>query len=187
MEEGIVSMLQARQLDLDSLSTEIPVMTPGYAGYCKESCMVCLESQGHSSGVTLSVDWGGDNENLTVRWVGSADSQMKAAHHEPTTATDAGACAIALLLVRELTDYTAVQQAAIGTTVDYFLARRPLDDTLVFNHAARLEASGIREEKGTNTVSARANRRLGRLKDDSLPALIVIVEFASPKSKMVRS
>ncbi len=162
-------------------------MTSAYAGYFKEACMVCFDSQGHPSGVRLSVDWGGNNEDVTVHWLGTVDDQMRAAHNETTRATDSGACAIALLLVRELTDYTAVRQASIGTTIDYFLAEQPLDDTLLFNHAARLEASGIREEKGSNTVSARAKRKLSRLKDDSLPALVVIVEFASPKSKMVQS
>ena len=182
-----MSINQTRAIDLDSLGSGIPALTPAYAGYFKEACMVCLDSQGHRTGVILYVDWGGNNEDVTVGWHGTVTGQMRAAHHETTTATDSGACAIALLLVRELTDYTAVQQAAIGTTVDYFLVRQPVDETLVFNHAARLEASGIREEKGSNTVSARVNSRLGRLKDDSLPALIVIVEFARPKSKMLQS
>ena len=178
--------LTTLQIDLDSLRTGIPALTPGYAAYFKEACMVCLDSQGHSSGVELSVDWLGHNEHRPIRWVGIVDGQMKAAHYETTRATESGACAISLLLVRELTDYTAVQQSAIGTTVDYYLARQPVDDALPFNHAARLESSGIREEKGGNTVSARVRDKTARLRQDSLPALIVIVEFASPKARMVQ-
>jgi len=180
-------MPQTRELDLDSLVTGIPAMTPACAGYFKEACMVCLDSQDHSSGVGLSVDWGGDNEDLTVRWLDTVDSQTRAAHRDLRKATDPAACAIALLLVRELTDYTAIEQAVIGTTVDYFLARQPLDDTLMFNCTARLEASGILKEKGSNTVEARVKEKLARLKHEGLPALIVIVEFANPKSKMVQS
>ena len=174
-------------LDLDSLAQQIPVIIPEAAGFYKHNCMICLDNQGHSSGVNLAVEREEGNTHLPVRWVGAIDAQMKRAYADLTKATEYAACTIALLLVRELTDLTAVEQASIGTTVDYFLAPQAADDTLIFNHVARLETSGILKEQGRNTVDRRTREKLDRLETDGLPAIITVVEFGSPKSKMVES
>jgi hypothetical protein len=184
-EEGTVSMAGTGLLDLDSLARGIPVINQDAAGFYKQNCMVCFQDQGHPSGVILSVDREGGSTSLGVHWRGSVNNQMRKAYGDLRKATEYAACAVALLLVRELTDFTAVEQAAIGTTVDYFLAPQVPDDTLIFNRAARLETSGILKEEGSNTVDRRAREKLQRLKPSSIPTVIAIVEFGSPKSKMV--
>ena len=174
-------------LDLDSLAQQIPVIIPEAAGFYKHNCMICFDNQGHSTGVGLSVEREQGNTQLPVRWVGTVDSQMRKAYADLKKATEFAGCAIGLLLVRELTELTAVEQASIGTTVDYWLAPQSTDDTLIFNHVARLETSGILEELGRNTVDRRAREKLDRLETPGLPAIITVVEFGSPKSKMVES
>lgn len=174
-------------LDLDSLAQGIPVICADAAGFYKHNCMICLHDQGHSTGVNLYVEREQGNTHLPVRWVGTVDSQMRKAYADLRKATEHAACAIGLLLVRELTDYTAVEQASIGTTVDYYLIPQVTDDILIFTHAARLETSGILKEEGSNTVDRRAREKLRRLKAHDLPAIITVVEFGSPKSKMVES
>ena len=58
---------------------------------------------------------------------------------------------------------------------------------LIFNRKARLEVSGILTENEQNTVDDRVRTKLRRLdKKDSLPALIVVVEFGQPWSKLVQ-
>lgn len=186
-EEGAVSMTGIGVLDLESLAQGIPVITQEAAGFYKQNCMICFDSQGHSSGVILSVDHREGHTSLGVHWLGNVNSQMRRVYGDPNKATEHAACAIALLLVRELTDFTGFEQAARGTTVDYFLVPQVRDDTLIFNYAARLECSGILKENPSNTVDGRARQKLQRLKPSSIAALITIVEFASPKSKMVEA
>jgi hypothetical protein len=173
-------------LNLDTLSTNIPVITNEGAGFYKENCMICLDNQGHISGVGLSVDYRGNNDRFDIVWTGHVTDPLKNAYRDLIRATDYGACAIALLLLRELTDYKAIEQAVIGTTVDYFLISDYGDDTLIFNHSARLEVSGILKESPMNTVRARISAKQRRLKPSTtLPALIIIVEFSNPKSAVV--
>lgn len=178
-------MTAASVLDLDSLAREIPVIFPEAAGFYKHNCMICFDNQGHSSGVSLAVEREEGNTHLPVLWAGAVDTHMKKAYADLRKATEYAACAIGLLLVRELTGFTAVEQAMIGTTVDYYLAQQVPDDTLIFNDAPRLETSGILQEEGTNTVDRRVREKLERLKVDALPAIIAVVEFGCPKSKMV--
>lgn len=177
-----------KTLDLDALSIDIPVITSDAAGFYIESCMVCIDNQGHMSGVELSVDDRGNNERFELMWAGNVTEQLRNSYRDLVRATDFGACAIALLLVGELTNYSVVKQAAIGTTVDYFLSSDYNDDTLIFNDSARLEVSGILSEKGRNTVRARIQSKLRRLQPSAiLPALIIVVEFSHPKSALVQS
>ena len=100
---------------------------------------------------------------------------------------DFGACAIALLLIPKLTDYRAIQQSALGTTIDYYLAPQDQNGDLIFNHAARLEVSGILKESETNTVENRIKSKLRRLKESRLPTYVIIVEFSQPWSQMVQT
>ena len=95
-----------------------------------------------------------------------------------------------MLLVREMTECTAVEQSVIGTAIDYWLSpQTQSDDDLIFNHAARLEVSGINCEDTSNTVERRIREKRDRLiehtgEGNSLPALIVVVEFNRPWSKI---
>jgi hypothetical protein len=81
----------------------------------------------------------------------------------------------------------AIEQSNIGTTIDYYLIRKTdyTDDTLIFNHSAYLEVSGIRRENEGNTVEDRIKDKERRLKKkEDLPAYISVVEFSRPWAKM---
>jgi hypothetical protein len=104
------------------------------------------------------------------------------------------ACAIALLIIPELTNLLAVEQSATGDGVDYYLSDPNSNDDLIFNHAAHLEVSGIFAETEANTVDRRIatkRRRIAKLAASStsdtteLPTYICIVEFSHPKTKVV--
>lgn len=176
-----------RNLDLDSLGQGIPVIPEEAAGFYKQNCLVCFHSQNHTSGVGLETHHGLAVENLEVQWTGELTDQILRSYKDENKTTDAGALAIALLLIREITNYTAIEQSNVGTTIDYYLAYKDQqDDTLIFNHAAYLEVSGIRAETSDNTVEGRINQKIRRLsKDQDVPALIVVVEFSKPWAKMV--
>lgn len=173
---------------LDSLSDNIPAIPQETAVYYKYACMVCLDNQNHKPGVVLEVAHGRNKDSFEIHWQDEVTPQLLRAYADLTKTTEVAACALALLLVRELTDFTAIEQATRGTTVDYYLIRKTQDATFIFNHAARLEASGILQEDHSNTVDSRIKSKLDRLKPDPrLPTLIVVVEFSNPWSKMVQA
>lgn len=179
-------MSQNHHLSLESLKDGIPVIPEEAAGFFKQNCMVCFHHTGHASGVNLTFDYDDDSAAVCVHWTGEITDQLLGAYRDHTRMTDFGACALALLLVRELTEYTAIEQAIIGTTVDYHLGSKNAEGDLIFNHVARLEVSGILKENEDNTVQARINRKLKRLKKDGdLPDLIAVVELGRPWPKMV--
>lgn len=177
-------------LVIESLADGIPAITASSIGFYKDNCMVCFNDQSHESGVQLRVVYNDDPDLLVaVRWDGDVTQQLIRAYGDKKKAADFAACAIALLLIRELTEFTAVEQSSIGTTVDYYLSRKDAlqDDTLIFNNTARLEVSGILQENSGNSVGSRFGRKIRRLKSEGdLSDFIIVVEFSDPWSKMVR-
>jgi hypothetical protein len=177
-----------QKLALESLSKRIPVIPDEAVGFYKQNCMVCFHRNGHKSGVRLTVGYNGDDFVFQIFWAGDVTDQLLNAYKEPNRCTDFAACAIALILVRELTEFTAIEQSCIGTTIDYYLTHQHQESDLIFNHAARLEVSGILTENPDNTVEDRINRKIHRLKSENdLPNLIAVVEFSRPWSKMVKT
>jgi hypothetical protein len=132
------------------------------------------------------VYWTGEVTDELMRQY--AGTSRKLNDYAPTTRTiDDAACAIALLLIRELTEYTAVSKARVGTTVDYYLIPKTQNTNLIFNEAeARLEVSGILSETKSNTVKARIKEKRERLTKNDMPTFIVIVEFSNPYAKVVK-
>jgi hypothetical protein len=187
-----------RQLTLESLVTGIPVIPEESAGFYRQNCMVCFDNQGHKSGVGLRFLYEdeGIDEAVEIHWSGDVTAQMRRAFGDLISATELAACAIALLLVREFTEFTAAERAKVGTAVDYYLLPQGSNDALIFNYTARLEVSGILKENSDtgNTVNRRIREKLERLAqfdlqnpEDKLPTFIIVVEFSNPLSRMVKT
>ena len=64
------------------------------------------------------------------------------------------------------------------------MSEKERNDDLIFNNTARLEMSGI-NAGDMQQVDARVKDKLDRLRDDPLPAYIVVVEHKAPLAKMV--
>ncbi len=179
-------MHSLQKLTLESLGERIPVIPEEAVGFYKQNCMVCFHQNGHESGVSLTVNYNSFNLVFEICWTGEVTGQLLRAYRETTRSTDYAACAIALILVREVTEFTAIEQSCIGTTIDYYLIPQRQESNLIFNHAARLEVSGILTENEDNTVEERIKQKIRRLKPvGDLPDLIAVVEFSKPWSKMV--
>lgn len=187
-----MSVLESSPCDtiyLDSLSKGIPVMRPKGAGHFIEACMVCMDSQGHSSNVKMGVKTDNTNTCFYVHWedIVTREHYMSYGGNNQRT-TELGATAIALILIREVTEFTAIQEASIGTTVDYFLTSKEIDDTYIFNNnQAYCEVRGIREEKKGNTINQAVKKKVDRLNvPEDLPTYVVVVEFSKPFSRVTR-
>ena len=183
----VVNESQLVVLDLDTLGSGIPVISPDAAGHYKEATMNCLEDQGHQSGVFLQAP-PGQGDGFNIQWSGMMTPQLRRNHRDLKKATDFAACALALLIVRETMEDEAVEQAAaLGSGVDYYLARKGQvqENDLIFNRTRKLEVSGILKARGSNTLQRRVQEKARRFVDDGLPTLIIVVEFSPPQVEVL--
>jgi len=177
-------------LNIESLREGIPFITEGWFCLYREKCAVAFSSQGHSSGVKMNIRVDGTNEAVTVLWDCEITQQLLDSHADSNKTTDDAACAIALLIIREFTEYTAYKTTDTnGERVDYYLTPKgeAQDDMLIFNNTSYLEVSGIRKQKGNNTVANRLNEKTKRAESSTIDTsssdvYICIVEFGQPFS-----
>ena len=165
-------------------SGEIPGLTTSGGGCLAETAGVCLESQGHESGVKLSVR-GHLSESIKLRWEPVTD-QMHRCWADDQEATEFGACGIAALLIHEFTDLTVTERSVKGTGFDYWLGTKSSEAPL-FQEKARLEVSGIRNGDDF-ALRRRVKEKTEQTKrsDGTLPAYIIVVEFSTPRSQTVK-
>jgi hypothetical protein len=181
-----MSSLPTKHLVLSSLNEGIPVIPKEAAGFYEQNCIVCFDDQGHSSGVNIIITCIDSSKiSFPVVWDGMVTKETKSAYADMVRTTEYAACSIALLTVRETTDYTAIEQAIRGTSIDYYLGHKSEVSDLIFNRVARLETSGILRESGSNTVRERLREKIRRLKP-GIPALIAVVEFSKPECQVVK-
>jgi hypothetical protein len=171
------------RLDLLGLGIGFPCITPAEGARLAEACAVCLEHCGHGLGVLLDVI-GDYRVAYELHWPEVHD-QMKRSLADLQEATERGACGVAILLIRELTEYHVVERARKGTGIDYWLAVRQ-DERLGL--AARLEVSGILpgDEK---LIEKRLKQKLDQTRRSDgtlLPAFVVVVQFSGPVAAVVK-
>lgn len=171
-------------LDLRDLESGIPALTQKVGGGLAEAAAVCLDKQGHHEPVTLSVRKI-DRPDYILRWLQATDG-MRRAHNDLERATELGACGIAILLVRDRTGLTAIEQSRKGTGFDYWLGQPGAEDQLVFQNAARLEVSGILS--GTDSqFASRVKQKLKQTEasdSSGFPAYACVVEFGKPQAEV---
>jgi hypothetical protein len=92
---------------------------------------------------------------------------------------------MAALLVAAHTELEVVERSRKGTGFDYWLGPKGENSDL-FQRTARMEVSGI-GSGGAGTVSAREKEKMKQtsVSDGALPAYIVIVEFGTPRARVV--
>ena len=172
------------EIILDNLCDGTPGITPKYGACLAEAAVVCLEDRQHSTGVNLLID--GDHKcNLRVNWDRLPNpEQALRCWGDNEYATEYGAYGIATLLVSKLTDYEVVQRAAKGGGFDYWLGEKGSTSPL-FQDKARLEVSGIRQGD-ESIIRNRVRQKIKQTErsDGVLPAIIAIVEFGAPRSRV---
>lgn len=171
------------ELTLENLVDGFPHVPPACGASMAQAGMVCLESQGHTPGVRLTVK-GTFKTTFVLHWSTPVTEAMRRFWNDPEEATEHGAAGLAILLVRALTGYTIVERARKGTGFDWWLGN---EDNL-FQGKARLEVSGILRGDARRISSRVAAKKTQTAPSDRtrLPAYVVVVEFSTPKATMVR-
>jgi hypothetical protein len=172
-----------RDLTLTALAEGMPGLTPVFGHSLAEACAVCLEEQGHSSGVVLEVS--GELTTSYLVQVPEVTDQMRRCWNDNQEATEHGAYGIALLLARDVTGFVALERSRKGTGFDFWLGD---EDELPFQNKARLEVSGIRNGNDS-AVTTRVNEKLEQMSPTDglgLPGYAAVIEFGRPVSRVVR-
>ena len=112
--------MEVETLYLDEIATgSAPAITSSRGDHLAEAAGVCLESQGHRSGVVLQVR-GEVADRFALRWTSiGARAQLVYADHQETT--EDGATCIAILVARATIALEVVARSAKGTGFDYWL------------------------------------------------------------------
>jgi hypothetical protein len=156
---------------------------PPEAGEClMYAACVCLENQGHNTGILMSLD-GSFYGACAVSW-DVVSEEWRRYWADLQEATEFGAYGIAILLVIQLTHLMVIERSAKGTGFDYWLGRQD-DPGPLFQKRARLEVSGILKGKESD-IRSRVREKIAQVNrsDGLLPALVIVVEFSEPRSRI---
>jgi hypothetical protein len=174
-----------KSLDLATLGEEpgMPGLTRTVGAFLAEAAAVCFEVCGHKEEFDLLITgW----KRLVCRVRRPAVGlQTIRAHADLQEATEHGACAVAILVTRELTGAHVLERSAKGTGFDYWIGDA---ESLPFRLRIRLEVSGIL--RGTMAdVERRAEQKCCQTERSDatrLDALVFVVEFSHPLAKVIK-
>jgi len=176
------------KINLDVLQEGLPAISRAIGIYLAEGAAYCLESNGHKSGVRIKIN-NGDNQKAILYWLSVVDEQTQRSWNDTQEATEYGATAIALVLLKCLTKYTVIERSFKGTGFDYWLGTGEYDENLLpfEQRKARLEISGIWKESKGNTIKKRMKlkkKQVANVNYADVPIVIIVVEFGTPKAKL---
>src|ERR1700736_2971627 len=170
-------------LTLDSLVHGFPHIPSEGGAMMAQAAAVCLDHQAHTSTVRLVAD-GAFTAAFSLSWSEGVTEAKRRFWNDLEEATQQGAYAVAILLIRALTGYTVIERSRKGTGFDWWLGT---EDNL-FQRKARLEVSGILRGT-TRRISSRIKARMGQTRQSdnlALTAYVVVVEFGTPRAKVVQ-
>lgn len=164
------------RIDLAALGRGTPAMSPAACAHLAEAAAVCFVDRGHASGVHLHFD----GSAAPVTW-DSLDERASATHADTQEATENGAVAVAIQLIRGGTSLEVVRRSRKGTGFDYYLGRK--DGNSPFGDSACLEVSGILTED-SRTLAERVKTKLRQVERGGagLPGFVVVVGFSQPRA-----
>jgi hypothetical protein len=160
-------------------------MTAAFGECLCHAASVSLELQGHAPGVGMAAS-GDYAADFSVQWNRTSE-QIKRTWNDDQDATEYGAYGIALLLADRFEGLTVVERAKKKTGFDYWLGPKSHDPAALFQGTTRLEVSGI-----ANGGAPKVHERVQEKKEqvarypNPLPALVIVVEFGNPQSRIVR-
>ena len=166
-------------LPLDAGTSGLLDTAAGYMGAC---AAVCLENGKHQSGVSMGIE--GDGVAVfRLTWEVLTEKHRRTCA-DLQEATEYGAYGVAILVVRALTGKTVLERSAKGPGFDFWVGDEE-DRDLPFQGLTRLEVSGILSGDA-KAVKQRASVKRNQVKpsDDQGPALIAIVEFGRPLTRL---
>ena len=171
------------ELPVDELRNGFPHVSAAGGAMMAQAAVVCLDHQGHKSGVRFRVigDLAG---SFVLTWCEAIDDKARRFWRDMDEAAEQGAYGIAILLIRALTGLTMIERSCKGTGFDWWLGN---EDNL-FQAKARLEVSGILHSS-LGRINSRLKARIAQTRQSDaldLPAYVVVGEFSGPRAKVIK-
>ncbi|MEM8528020.1 MAG: hypothetical protein AAF806_18110 [Bacteroidota bacterium] len=176
-----------KQFDLYELANRVSGITEVVGNFFAEAAQVCLELNGHQSGVEVLLE-GIYEESIRLEWERELNKETLLSWKDEKEATEYGATAIALLLVLHFGNYEFAERSPQFALGDYYLKSAPLENTDNRDEAF-LEISGIFKVNKGNTISIRVGQKKKQLKNKPIKeetVLIAVIEFSTPQAKIVK-
>jgi hypothetical protein len=169
--------VSARRIDLAAFGRGTPHLTPAACAAHAEAAVVCLEHQRHRTGVSLQTD----GAPVEVVW-NEPDPRAAGTHHDLQDATESGAVALAIELVRLDTGLEVVRRSRKKTGFDYHLG--PPDAVEPFDGTHCLEVSGVLDETDA-VLERRLAQKLEQVRrgGTGVPGYAVVIGFHRPASR----
>lgn len=167
-------------VELEELSNGMPGLTSAHGRVLAEAAGICLESQQHEPGVKFPRA-GLMLDDIHVVWQ-AADDQQRRCYADMQEATEWGACAVAILMIKEATGKVVVERSKKGTGFDYWIGDSDGDvDANPFKGAARLEVSGILNGSKSQ-IESRIRLKKYQIKptDHLADGFVAVIEFGKP-------
>lgn len=170
-------------LTLEDLADAMIFFSPIQSQGFTENGIVALEHHNHTSICKMNLE-GDYSEVVELAWTTTV---IKNGYREKKKFTEKGAEAISFLIATSYTEYDVIEEAVIGTGIDYWLGYKEEHEKYDPNNFlnARLEISGILKETKANNIESRVKIKKDQtIPTDSLalPAYVSIVEFSNPKA-----
>ncbi|MBI3139333.1 MAG: hypothetical protein HYZ15_12185 [Sphingobacteriales bacterium] len=170
-------------LEIEHLAKFVQKFSETQCDFLCENCIVALESNSHSTGCKIEVT-GDSSKSFTLIWKKKVN---KTGYKEQKKFIEHGAETIAFMLTPQLTEFSVIEEATIGTGFDYWLGYDESHENYNPKNfmQARLEISGINSETSINTVEKRVKEKKKQTNKTAhlkLPAYVSVTEFASPKT-----
>ena len=138
-------------INLEQLRENLDYLVTSMSAYMCDCLVVCFAEENHNIGLILKVETEDKNYSFQLEWTTKITPHLIGATRDEERTTEWAAMGIALLLVRELTEYPYICTSHKKTGIDFFLSKNATE----MNRDARLEISSIRKESPTNTLKRR--------------------------------
>jgi hypothetical protein len=174
-----------RTLFLDKLKDGLNNISPAFGTLFAEAAAVRLTLGGHKSGVILSIQ-GDFKEDFVLEWSQEIGQIEKNSWGDLKEAVEYGATAISMLLMLDLTTFDSFKREDQLEGTDFEL--RNQSKSSIKDEKAKLEISGILKETQENKVNIRVKIKERKIKKRGNPnqqVYIVVVEFGTPKAKII--
>ena len=174
-----------KSINLERLRENIDFIGTSMSAYMCDCLVVCLVEENHHSGLILKVETEDKKSNFRLEWTTKITPHLIGATRDEERTTEWAAMGLALLLVRELTEYPCILTRRKGLGVDFTLSKNALEMT----KDAYIEISGIRKQSFTNTLKRRLVIKKTQTEPSDVlntPIFISITEFSEPKSLFVK-
>lgn len=178
-------MENGSSLSFDALKSGCLGISAVYGSFLAEAASHCLQLNDHANPVVLDLT-GDVSSSKRLKW-SDAIQDDGSTWADSQEATEYGGYGVAIVVALPLTGTERVERSAKGTGIDYWIGE-VTQGRGIFQHAARLEVSGIL--KGDDSkIRTRLNEKLTqseRSEHTGFPAYVVIVEFSRPEARFVK-